>query len=76
MDLNFKPPSWLGWIKSLAAIVNWSLFLMNFSISLPTVLSKTIGLKDFGESYDVLFSLGIMTVIDLLKYDGQYPSSI
>ena len=76
MDLNFKPPSWLGWIKSLAAIVNWSLSLITFSISLPTVLSRTIGLKDFGELYNILFGLGMTTVIDLLKCDSQYPSSI
>ena len=76
VDLNFKLLSWLGWIKSLAAMVNWSLSPITFLISLPTVLSKTIGLKDFGELYDVLFSLGMIIVIDLLKYDGQYPSSI
>ena len=76
MDLNFKLPSWLGWIKSLAVMVNWSLSLITFSISLPTVLSRTIGLKDFCELYNVLFSLGMMTVVDLLKYDSQYHSSI
>ena len=56
--------------------MNWSLSLITFSISLPTVLSRTIGLKDFGESYDFLFGLGMTTVIDLLKCDGQYPSLI
>ena len=70
MNLNFKPLSWLEWIKLLAAVVNWSLSSITFSISLPTMLSRTIGLKDFGKSYDVLFGLGMMTVIDLLKYNG------
>ena len=55
---------------------NWSLSSITFLISLPTVLSRTIGLKDFGELYDILFSLGITIVIDLLKCNGQYPSSI
>ena len=49
---------------------------MNFLISLPIMLSRTIDLKDFGKLYDVLFSLGMMTVVDLLKCNGQYPSSI
>ena len=49
---------------------------MNFLISLPIMLSRTIDLKDLGKLYDVLFSLGMMTVVDLLKCNGQYPSSI
>ena len=76
VDLNFRLPSWLGWMKSFAAMENWSLSPITFLISLPTVLSRTIGLKDFGESQDFLFSLEMTTVVDLLKYDGQYPSSI
>ena len=76
MDLNFRLPSWLGWIKSLAAVANWSLSPITFLISLPTVLNRTIGLKDFGELYNFLFGLGMTTVIDLLKCDGQYPSLI
>ena len=76
VDLNFRLPSWLGWMKSFAAMENWSLSPITFLISLPTVLSRTIGLKDFGESQDFLFSLGMTTVVDLLKYDSQYPSSI
>ena len=46
---------------------------MTFSISLPSVLSKTIGLNDLGELYDCLLGLGITIVIDLLKWEGQYP---
>ena len=76
VDLNFRLPSWLEWIKLLTAIANWSLSPITFSISLPTVLSRTIGLKDFGDLYDFLFGLGITTIIDLLKCNSQYPSSI
>ena len=76
VDLNFKPPSWLGWMKSFDAVRNWSLLLMTFSINLPNVLSRTIGLNDLGESYDCLLGLGMTTIIDLLKWDGQNPRSI
>ena len=48
---------------------------MTFSISFPRVLSKTIGLNDLGESYD-LFGLGMITINDLLKWFGQYSKSI
>ena len=76
VDLNFRLPNWLGWIKSLAITWNWILSPMTFSISLPKVLSKMIGLNDLGESYDDLFGLGIITVDDLLKWFGQYPKSM
>ena len=46
---------------------------MTFLINLPTVLSKMIGLNDLGESYKDLLGLEIMTVVDFLKWDGQYP---
>ena len=49
---------------------------MTFSISLPAVLRKVIGLKALGESYDFLLSLGITTIVDLLKCESQYPTSI
>ena len=49
---------------------------MTFLINLPNVLSRTIGLKDLGESYVFLFGLGIITVVDLLKCEGQNPNSI
>jgi len=44
---------------------------MTFSMSLPKVFNKTMGLKDLGESYDSLFSFGMTTVVDILKYEGQ-----
>jgi len=56
--------------------MNCSLSLITFLISLPIVLSRMIGLKNLGELYDFLFSLGIMTVVDLLKCEGQYSNSI
>jgi len=73
VDLNLSPPSWLRWIKLLEATVNWSRLAITFSMSLPRVLSRTIGRKAFGLLYDGLFSFGIMTVLDILKYLGQCP---
>jgi len=49
---------------------------MTFSISLLTVLRRTIGLKALEELYNFLLGLGIMTVVDLLKCKSQYPTSI
>ena len=51
----------------------WSLLAITFSISLPRVFNKTIGRNAFGLSYDVLSGLGIMTVVETLKYLGQCP---
>jgi len=44
--------------------------------SFPKVLSKTIGLKDLGESYDSLLGLGMIIIDDILKSFGQYSKSI
>ena len=76
VDLNFKLPNWLGWIKLLVATWNWSLSLMTFSISLPKVLSNTMGLNDLGESYNCLLGLEMTIIVDLLKCSSQWPSSI
>jgi len=35
------------------------------------MLSSTIGLNDLGELYNALLGLGITTVVDLLKWEGQ-----
>ena len=43
---------------------------MTFSMSLPTILRRTIGLKALRESYDFLLGLEITTIVDLLKYKG------
>ena len=56
--------------------MNWILSAITFSISLPRVFRRTIGQNVFGLSYDVLFGLGMMTVVDILKYSGQYPKLI
>jgi len=49
VDLNFRLLSWLEWMKLFAAMANWSLSPITFSMSFPTVLSRTMGLKYFGE---------------------------
>ena len=53
--------------------MNWSLSAITFSTSLPRVFRRTIGQNAFGLSYDVLFGLGMMTVVEILKYLGQWP---
>jgi len=35
-----------------------------------------ISLNDLGESYDTLLGLGMTTIVDLLKWEGQNPWSI
>jgi len=44
---------------------------MTFSISFPNILRRTMGLNDFGESYDFLLGLGMMIVDEDLKYNGH-----
>ena len=46
---------------------------MNFSISLPSIFNKMIGLNVLGESYKALLGLGMMMELDVLKYNGQCP---
>ena len=67
VDLNLRPPSWLGWMKSFEATMCWSLSAITFSTSLPRVFRRTIGQNAFGLSYDVLFGLGMTTVVEILK---------
>ena len=76
VDLNFKPPNWLWWMKLLEMMWNWSPSPMTFSISFPKELRSTMGLKDLGESYNALLGFGITMVIEFLKWLGQYPISI
>jgi len=40
---------------------------MTFSINSPIVLRRTMGLKDFRESYDDLLGFGITIIVDFLK---------
>ena len=70
------PPSWLGSKKLLANIWNWSLLLITFSTNLPVVLSSMIGWKELGVLYNVLFCLGMTTVLADLKWEGQYSKLI
>ena len=76
VDLNFKLPNWLGWMKLLRTTINWSLSATTFSMSLPRVLRRTMGQKAFGWSYEDLLGLGIIIVDEILKYSGQYPRLI
>jgi len=73
VDLNLRPPSWLWWMKLFDTTWNWSLFPMTFSISLPKVLRKTIGLNAFGELCDILLGFDIIIVVEILKWEDQKP---
>jgi len=76
VNLNFRPPSWLGWIKLLEIIWNWRCSPIIFLKSFPIVLRRTIGQYDLGESNVALLGLEITTVVEVLKWDGQCPNSI
>ena len=76
VDLNFRLLSWLGWIKLLEIVWNWRYSPTIFSKSFPIVLRRMIGRYDLGELNVVLLDLGITTVVEVLKWDSQYPNSI
>jgi len=40
---------------------------MTFSMSFSRVLKRTMGLNDFGESYNSLLGFGMMILIEVLK---------
>ena len=71
VDLCFSPPSWHWWAKLFDIEWNWSLFPIIFLNNLPKVLRRTIEWKYLEVSYDNLFSLGIITIVDVLKWLGQ-----
>jgi len=71
VDHWWIPPNWWGSRKLLADRWNWSLLLMAFSMSLPVVLSRTMGQNDLGKLFLFFFGLGITTVLDNLKWDSQ-----
>ena len=73
VDLNFKPLSWLGWMKLLDTTMNCIHSAITFSMSLLRVLRRTIGQNAFRLSYNVLFSLGMTIMVEVLKYLGQWP---
>jgi len=70
VDLCLRPPNWYGWMKSFEIIRNYILFLIIFLKSFPIMFNRTIGQKDLGEPYDALLGLGIMIVMDVLKWDS------
>ena len=76
VDLNFKLLSWLGWIKLLEIVWNWRYSPIIFSKSFPIVLRRMIGQYDLEKLNIVLLGLGITTVVEVLKWDSQYPNSI
>ena len=76
VDCYLIPPSWFGSRKPLSTMWNWSRLLVTFSMSLPAVLSKTMGQKDLGMLYDSLFGLGMITVLAALKWNSQYSMLI
>ena len=49
---------------------------MTFLMSFPKVLRRMISLNNFGELYDALFGFGMTMVVNILKWAGQWPSSI
>ena len=71
VDLCLRPLSWQQWMNELEIMWNWSRSPIIFSKSFPIVLRRTIGWKDLRVSYNVLFSLEITTVVDVLKWCGQ-----
>jgi len=67
VDQYLSLPNWQEWMKSLDIKWNWSLSSIIFLNNLPNVLGSTIGQKDLGESYDDLFGLEMITIVDILK---------
>ena len=74
VDLCLMPPSWLGFKKPLADIWNWSLLLITFLTNLPVMLRSTMGQKELDVLCNVLFGLGMTTVLADLKWEGQYSN--
>jgi len=76
VDLCLRLPNWYGWMKLFEIVRNCILSLIICSKSFPVVFNRTMGQKDLGESYNALLGLGMMMVIDVLKWDSQYPKSM
>ena len=76
IDLCLSLSSWHRWIKLLDIEENCILSPIIFSKLFPVVLSNTIGWNNLGKSYKILLGLGIITIDDVLKCDGQWPKSI
>jgi len=71
VDLCLSLPNWHEWMKLLDIDRNCNLSSIIFSKSLPVMLSNMIERNNLGESYKALLGLGIMTVVNILKWDGQ-----
>ena len=54
---------------------NWRHLAITFSISFSRVLRRMMGLKDLGVSYNSLLGFRMIIVIDVLKWEGHWPSS-
>ena len=76
VDLCLRPLSWLGWMKLLEIVWNWSRSPIIFLKSFPIVLRGTMGQYNLGESNMALLGLEITTMVEVLKWDGQYPKFI
>jgi len=55
---------------------NWSLLPITFSINLPSVFRRMIGLNILRVLYEVLLGLGMMIDVNILKCTGQYLNLI
>jgi len=76
VDLCLRLPSQQGWMKLLEIIRNCSCSPIIFLKRFPIMFKRTIGWKDLEELYTTLLGLGMRTVIDILKWDGQWPKLI
>ena len=63
-------------MKLLEINRNCNLSLIIFLESLPVVLSNTIEWNNLDKLYKTLLSLGIMTIVNTLKWDSQWSKSI
>ena len=75
VDLCLSLPNWHEWMKLLDIDRNCNLSPIIFSKSLPVMLSNMIEWNNLDKSYKALLGLGIMTVVNILKWDGQWPKS-
>jgi len=76
VDLCLRLPNWHEWMKLFEIVMNYILSPIIFSKSFPIVFNRTIGQKNLGESYNALLGLGMMMVMDVLKWDNQCPKSM
>ena len=75
VNFYLRLSNWYRWIKLFEIKWNWKYSPMTFLISFPNMLRKTMGLKDFRELQDSLFSLGMMIVVEYLKCNGHNSNS-